>query len=325
MTEILNPSIPHQEKFSIPADLLSYDSAETYPYGSKELHIGGDVGPKNYNAQSFVKKTNEDVILFSRYKNDILNLTLEKAKNYLIVCAGRVTSNIMDTAFKFGDVIFVYSDSSLNQISFTGSFSVLEIGENLQPSIKASQNCNSPRAAGTDFISFSSRCLAELCKSLWEYDQKEIGEARNLILSMAMIGVVETQRHNDASKKSGESELPKWKFKKLEKYVYENMHRKLSNEELAAECGYSSFYFSRMFKNSCGMTPHQYVIKKRVDCACELLRKSNTPISAVSYDCGFSSQSHMTQIFRSLIGETPKSYRETSLALDKDNFALALG
>ncbi len=322
MTEALNSSISQHERFSIPADLLPCESTQEAPGNLDRYHAGKSVGRKNIKVRPCPTKTADDVIMFHRYENEVVNLALDKTKNYLIVCAGRATSNLMDTAFRFGDVIYVYRDSSLNAISFTGSFSVLEIGDSFQPSIKNSQSGDCEDSVKTDYISFTSRCLAEACKSLWEYDPNEIAEARNMILSMAMIGVVEAQRNRDVSKKTNDSELPKWKLKKLEEFVLANIHRKLSNEELAAKCGYSPFYFSRMLKNSCGKTLHQYVITKRVEHACEMLQNSDASISAISYDCGFSSQSHMTQMFRSLIGDTPKNYRESRLDQHIDHRAL---
>ena len=342
MTEILNEAILHKETLSMPVDLLSYDSTAVAPYSLGQFGIHNTRGQQEFGYQPFAKRTFiksnkfssrasisdkntkpfEDMLLFSRYKNETLDLVLDKTKNYLIVCAGKVTSNITDTTCEFGRVIFINAGSNLDQISFTGDFSVLEIGENFQYSTQVPGNFASQTAQKSDFITFSSKCLAELCKSLWDYDLKESAEARNLIISLAMIGITEAQRCNINSDTSSYSRLPKWKLKKLEKYVQENISRRLSNEELAVECGYSPSYFCRMLKTSLGQTPHQYVLKKRLEYACELLRTSDTPICAIAYDCGFSSQSHMTKIFGTLIGETPRSYRASMDNSHKDNLVL---
>ncbi len=329
MTEILSESILHPERLSIPEGLLSYDSADTAPYDFNKFSISNTDTRKEFGYRPFAKRTFtrsnkiSDALFFSRYKNDTLKLVLDKTKNYLIVCAGKVTTSITDTACEFGKVIFIHAGSNFDEISFTGDFSILEIGESFQYSTHANENLNSQSSQKPDFVSFCSKCLAELCKSLWNYDLKESTEARNLIISLAMIGTTEAKRCNINPDESTYSKLPKWKLRILEKYVKENIHRSLSNEELAAECGYSSSYFCRMLKTSCGQTPHQYVLKQRLEHACELLRTSDVPISAVAYDCGFSSQSHMTKIFGTLIGETPKSYRLSKHTSHKDNFVLA--
>ena len=342
MTEILSESIQHPERLSMPVGLLPYDSTKTASYSLGQFGTNNALGRQEFEYQPFSKRTFiksskfsnrasipdkdvkpfEDMLLFSRYKNDTLNLVLDKTKNYLIVCAGKVSANITDTSCEFGKVIFIYAGSNLDQISFAGDFSVLEIGENFHHSTQVPGNFNSQDLQKSDFVSFSSKCLAELCKSLWDYDLKESAEARNLIISLAMIGITEAQRCNINSNESSYSRLPKWKLKILEKYVQENINRRLSNEELAAECGYSPSYFCRMLKTSLGQTPHQYVLKKRLEHACELLRTSNTPICAIAYDCGFSSQSHMTKIFGTLIGETPRNYRASMDSSHKDNLVL---
>jgi len=71
----------------------------------------------------------------------------------------------------------------------------------------------------------------------------------------------------------------------------------------------STFHFAREFKRTTGTTPHQYLIKFRVDRAKALLTGSEMPLVEVSSRSGFSHQSHFTRLFRRLTGTTPQSYR----------------
>ena len=72
----------------------------------------------------------------------------------------------------------------------------------------------------------------------------------------------------------------------------------------------SQYYFSKLFKLSTGTTPHQYVMRQRVERAQELLREGPTPLAQVATHVGFETQSHFTSVFRRLSGVTPKHYRE---------------
>jgi AraC family transcriptional regulator len=74
--------------------------------------------------------------------------------------------------------------------------------------------------------------------------------------------------------------------------------------------GMSQYYFSKLFKLSTGTTPHQYVMRQRVERAQELLREGRTPLAEVATHVGFETQSHFTSVFRRLSGATPKHYRE---------------
>jgi AraC family transcriptional regulator len=83
----------------------------------------------------------------------------------------------------------------------------------------------------------------------------------------------------------------------------------LSLASLAKESGYSRAHFLRMFRAATGLTPHQYVLERRLSTAQQLLRQSEMLLADIALKCGFSSQTHMNDVFRKRLGVTPLEYR----------------
>jgi len=83
--------------------------------------------------------------------------------------------------------------------------------------------------------------------------------------------------------------------------------------ELAAIAELSPYHFARSFKQKTGLSPHQYVIERRLDRAREMLEQPGRSLADVAYDVGFSSQAHMTDVFKKRMGVTPGAYRKDVL------------
>ena len=91
--------------------------------------------------------------------------------------------------------------------------------------------------------------------------------------------------------------------------IQSNIDQPLTIELLAAKAGMSPALFRRRFTDTTGMPVHSYVLKERIERACELIDECNLPLAAIAAQCGFSSQSHMTRIFRRELGITPAERR----------------
>jgi len=90
-----------------------------------------------------------------------------------------------------------------------------------------------------------------------------------------------------------------------------NLDTKLSLQVLARESGYSRVHFVRMFRAATGYTPHNYLLKLRVDRVRELLAVSTWSLTDIALECGFSSHSHLSRVFRQVVGATPSEYRRS--------------
>jgi AraC family transcriptional regulator len=80
--------------------------------------------------------------------------------------------------------------------------------------------------------------------------------------------------------------------------------------DLARECGLSSGYFSRAFRRTTGVTPHQWLIRRRVERARQLLLGNGLELADIAVVCGFVDQSHFTRVFTKLEGDSPGRWRQ---------------
>ena len=91
-------------------------------------------------------------------------------------------------------------------------------------------------------------------------------------------------------------------------YVRDNLHGDTSLVELATLTGLSPRHFAVAFRKSMGLSPHQYILRMRIEEAKRLLAKHRLSIAEISVALGFSSQNHFTEVFRRMVGTTPGRY-----------------
>ena len=93
-------------------------------------------------------------------------------------------------------------------------------------------------------------------------------------------------------------------------YIYDNLHSKITLEDLADITGLSAPYLSKLFHKEMGVTVKQYILSKKVDAAENLLKFSDYPCSDISQYLGFGTESHFIYVFRKFTKTTPGEYRE---------------
>lgn len=105
--------------------------------------------------------------------------------------------------------------------------------------------------------------------------------------------------------------LDSLQIKELKDYIEENLANKLSLEKLAAIVHLNQFYFVRAFKQALGITPHHYIIHRRLERAKILLSVTQFSIREIAMQVGYRNQSHFTTQFRKCVGASPKVYRNS--------------
>jgi AraC family transcriptional regulator len=83
---------------------------------------------------------------------------------------------------------------------------------------------------------------------------------------------------------------------------------------MAQSVGLSTAHFARMFRKPTGETPHQFVLRQRLERAKAMLRAPDARVLDVAVACGFKTQQHFAQVFRDLYGISPTGYRQDFVA-----------
>jgi AraC family transcriptional regulator len=103
------------------------------------------------------------------------------------------------------------------------------------------------------------------------------------------------------------------RLRKIKELVHAKMEDDLSLDEMAQTVGLSTAHFARMFRKSTGETPHQFVLRQRLERAKAMLRAPDARVLDVAVACGFKTQQHFAQAFRELSGVSPTEYRQDFL------------
>jgi AraC-like DNA-binding protein len=112
-----------------------------------------------------------------------------------------------------------------------------------------------------------------------------------------------------AAEEQGLRGLPPRLLRRTQEYINAHLDSALNIEALAASAGLSVSHFSRSFVSSVGMTPHNYVMRRRVLRAQQLLSETDMGLVDIALSTGFSDQSHFCRRFRQLAGLSPKAFR----------------
>jgi AraC-like DNA-binding protein len=93
-------------------------------------------------------------------------------------------------------------------------------------------------------------------------------------------------------------------------FIHDHYHQAPNLERVAQAAGSSPFHFHRLFSRAVGISPKQYVQRRQLQAARQLLRETRTPIGDIAKLAGFASHGHFTSTFHRMMGRNPSEYRE---------------
>lgn len=103
--------------------------------------------------------------------------------------------------------------------------------------------------------------------------------------------------------------LPAYKVRSATDYVREHYQEDIGFKDIAEHLQMSPFHFARMFKHSTGESPHQFIMRCRIDVAKKLLIEGERGIADIALEVGYKSQSYFTTRFAQFVGATPAAFR----------------
>ena len=101
-------------------------------------------------------------------------------------------------------------------------------------------------------------------------------------------------------------------YKRVLDHIANHYGQTITLETMAMQAGISPFYFSRLFKQTIGQSPYQFVMAYRVEQAKKMLSDLTQPMIDIAHACGFSDQAHFSRVFKQMQGITPKHWRTAS-------------
>ena len=99
------------------------------------------------------------------------------------------------------------------------------------------------------------------------------------------------------------------RLRRVTELVHAKIEEELTLHEMAQCAGFSTSHFLEMFRKSTGESPHQFVLRQRVERAKEMLREAEMRVLDVAVACGFKTQQHFARVFRRICGASPTEYR----------------
>ena len=146
----------------------------------------------------------------------------------------------------------------------------------------------------------------------FEVENQEFGSVESLDALVTIFGIHLLRNYTSLkSHASGQTNggLPPVLWRRVNDYIQAHLAEELTLERLAIVTGLSPSHFGRAFKQTCGQSPHQYVISCRLNRARELICNTKLSFNQVATTVGFSSNSHMTAVMKRDLGVTPSMLR----------------
>ncbi len=124
------------------------------------------------------------------------------------------------------------------------------------------------------------------------------------IISIHTSGVSRDRGRTDAG-------LQIWRLRRVVNFIDANLAKSITLAEMAKVAGLTRMYFARKFRLATGLRPHEYLLRRRIASAQNLLRSSHSTLAEVALSVGFQAQPHFTTIFKRFVGETPHRWRSS--------------
>jgi AraC family transcriptional regulator len=156
---------------------------------------------------------------------------------------------------------------------------------------------------------FDSPAIRSAFRNLWALCDEEGAPSRLLARAAGCEILTELSRLGGAPFTPAKGGLAPWAERRTVELLRARLSEDVSLDDLAAEAQLSPFHFARMFKQSLGVPPRVYLTRLRVEKACELLERTDLPVTEVALEVGYSSNQVLARVFLKHMRLSPTDYR----------------
>jgi AraC family transcriptional regulator len=149
--------------------------------------------------------------------------------------------------------------------------------------------------------------LLEMATQTLLYGDKEayrcVAKAAALLEAECRLGA------GDGNSANKRDYIPAWKLSRVSTFIDQNLDRPIRIGNMASMVHLSTAHFSRAFRLTVGETPSAFVARRRIERAQRLILHTEKPLAEIALECGLVDQSHLTKVFRRLVGLSPGRWR----------------
>ena len=131
----------------------------------------------------------------------------------------------------------------------------------------------------------------------------------SLVMNLAVILLLRHSTTSPGTRLVPSGGLSRQQARRVLEYIESNLSRHLTLRKLSEIADLSVYHFARMFKQTMGVTPYQYVLERRLEHAKIMMRSAKASLVDISLSTGFDSQSHFSSTFHRIVGVTPTEFQ----------------
>lgn len=134
-------------------------------------------------------------------------------------------------------------------------------------------------------------------------------------ISLAVVTRVLGRQANPVASKTARkpASLAKWRLDRAIDYIEANLAEPIALADVANTAGLTRMHFAAQFRAATGYRPHEYLLRRRIETAQDLLSRPDFSLVDAALSVGFQSQAHFSTVFKRLVGQTPSRWRQMRL------------
>lgn len=210
-----------------------------------------------------------------------INSKAQKIKTDIIICAKPNQTRYTKFPFKCYYIHFFITDGYLlDEMSSVADFSVIKNREKYE------------------------KIFAEICKCYNTFAKIDEIMLQSLLLKLIYLLIKQTSVGNKLKGITGNNHY----ISKALNFINENLDSELDLKTVADYVSLSPIHFHNCFKYALGKTLHSYIEEERIKRSVDLMLTTDMTLTEIAYNCGFSSQSYFSFVFKRKMGKTPREY-----------------